>query len=314
VTLAKDGVAIAEGTAIGGSARLVVTRPDALDSAWQAVEATLRGVDLAYSRFRPDSELSRVNANPGMTHELSPLLATAIAAALLAARLTDGAVDPTVGKAMRATGYDVTFADVPSRGPALNLVARPAAGWRLVRFDGRERTVQLPAGVELDLGATGKGLAADLAAAAALAAAGPGAGVLVSLGGDIATAGEAPAGGWVVQVGEDSRAPISPGEETISIRSGGVATSSTTVRRWLRGEAFLHHILDPRTGFPTGGPWRTASVVARTCVDANLSATAAIVKGVLAVAWLQAAGVPARLVGTDGDITRAGGWPQAMLR
>jgi len=314
VTVAKDGVAIAEGTALSGSARLVVTRAVGLEPAWQAVEAALRGVDFAYSRFRPDSELSRINANPGMLHELSPLLATAIAAALRAARLTDGVVDPTVGRAMRVAGYDVTFADVPSRGPALNLVARPVAGWRLVRFDERERTIQLPAGVELDLGATGKGLAADLAAAAALAAAGPGAGILVSLGGDIATAGEAPVGGWVVQVGEDSRAPISPGEETISIRSGAIATSSTTVRRWLRGEAVLHHILDPRTGLPANGPWRTVSVVARTCVDANLAATAAIVKGDGAVAWLQAAGVPARLVGTEGEIARVGGWPREILR
>jgi FAD:protein FMN transferase len=314
VTLAKEGVAIAEGTALGGLARLVVTRPDGLEAAWQAVEATLRGVDLAYSRFRPDSELSRVNANPGMTHEVSPLLAAAIAVALRAARQTDGAVDPTLGGAMRSAGYDVTFADVPPRGPALNLVARPVARWRLVRFDERERTVQLPAGVELDLGATGKGLAADLAAAAALAAAGPGAGVLVSLGGDIATAGEAPGGSWVVQVGEDSRAPISRGEETVSIRSGAIATSSTTVRRWLRGEAVLHHILDPRTGLPASGPWRTASIVARTCAEANLAATAAIVKGDGAVAWLQATGVPARLVGTDGDITRVGGWPLAIVR
>jgi thiamine biosynthesis lipoprotein len=306
-------VATADGTALGGSARLAVTRPDGLAAAWAAVEATLRGVDLAYSRFRPDSELSRVNANPGLTHMLSPLLATAIATALRAARVTDGAVDPTVGRALRSAGYDVTFAKVPQRGPALNLVARPVAGWRLVRFDERERTVQLPAGVELDLGATGKGLAADLAAAAALAAAGPGAGVLVSLGGDIATAGEAPEGGWVVQVGEDSRTPIRCGEETVSLRSRAIATSSTTVRRWIRGEAVLHHILDPRTGLPASGPWRSASVVARSCVDANLAATAAIVKGDGAAAWLAATGMPARLVGTDGEILRVGGWPRAIV-
>jgi FAD:protein FMN transferase len=310
---ATDGVAIADGTALGGSARLVVTQPDGLEAAWSAVEATLGSVDLAYSRFRPDSELSRINASPGITQRVSRLLATAIAAALRGARLTDGAVDPTVGGAMRVVGYDVTFTDVAPRGPALSLVVRPVAGWRLVRFDERERTLYLPAGVELDLGATGKGLAADLAAAAALAAVGPGAGVLVSLGGDVATAGETPAAGWVIQVGEDSGAPISPGEETISIRSGAIATSSTTVRRWIRGEVGLHHILDPRTGLPAGGPWRTASVVARTGVDANLAATATIVKGDHAVAWLEAGGVPARLVGVDGAIVRVGGWPEAIV-
>ncbi len=311
---ATGGMAIADGTALGGSTRLVVTRRDALEAAWTAVEATLGAVDLAYSRFRSDSELSLLNASPGRTHRLSPLLATAIAAALRAARLTGGAVDPTVGGAMRVVGYDVTFSGVAPRGPALNLAVRPVAGWRLVRFDQRERTLSLPDGVELDLGATGKGLAADLAAAAALAAAGPGAGVLVSLGGDIATAGEPPDGGWVVQVGEDSRVPISPGEEAISIGSGAIATSSSTVRRWIRGEAVLHHILDPRTGLPAAGPWRTASIVARKCLDANLAATAAIVKGEDAVAWLEGTGVPARLVGNDGSIRRIGGWPEAVTR
>lgn len=314
MTGAAEGVAIVDGTALGGAVRLVLTRRDRLEAAWAAVEATLRDVDLAYSRFRPDSELSAVNADPGRSHKLSPLLATAIAGALRAARLTDGAVDPTVGGAMRVVGYDVTFSAVAPRGPALNLVMRPVAGWQLVRFDERERTIQLPAGVELDLGATGKGLAADLAAESARAASGPDAGVLVSLGGDIATAGPAPSGGWVVQVGEDSRAPITPGEETISIPSGAVATSSTTVRRWIRGAVVLHHILDPRTGLPASGPWRTASVVARTCLDANLAATAAIVKGADAIAWLTSLNLPARLVGEDGVVHRTGGWPDTVSR
>jgi len=310
VSPTRDGVAIAEGTALGGAVRLVVTRPETLEAAWAAVESTLRDVDLAYSRFRGDSELSLVNASAVRTHRLSPLLTRAIAAALRAARLTGGAVDPTVGGAMRSVGYNVTFSAVAPSGPALNLRVRPVAGWQLIRFNEVARTVHLPAGVELDLGATGKGLAADLAATAALAAAGPGAGVLVSLGGDIATAGDTPAGGWVVQVDEDSRAPISPGEENISIASGAVATSSTTVRRWVRGEVVLHHILDPRTGLPASGPWRTATTVARTCVDANLSATAAIVKGDEAVAWLEGARVPARLVDNAGAISRLGGWPE----
>jgi thiamine biosynthesis lipoprotein len=305
----EDGIAIADGTALGGATRIVVTRRDALESAWAAVEATLNDVDLAYSRFRSDSELSLVNAGPGQTHRLSPLLATAIATALRAARLTGGAVDPTVGSAMRLVGYDVTFSAVAPRGPALNLKLGPVSGWELVRFNELKRTVQLPAGVELDLGATGKGLAADLAAAAALEAAGPAVGVLVSLGGDIATAGEAPEGGWIIQVGDDSRTPINPSEETISINAGAIATSSTTVRRWIRGEAVLHHILDPRTGLPAGGPWRTATCVARTCVDANLAATAAIVKGEDAVGWLEGRRVPCRLVAADGAIRRLAGWP-----
>jgi thiamine biosynthesis lipoprotein len=177
-----------------------------------------------------------------------------------------------------------------------------------VRFEEASRTVLVPRGVELDLGATAKALASDLGAAAALRAAGAG-GVLVSLGGDIAVAGEAPAGGWPIQVSEDSAAPIVEGEETIAITAGGVATSSTTVRRWMRGAVELHHIIDPATGVPAAGPWRTATVVAATCVDANIASTAAIVKGSAAVAWLEAGGLPARLVGREGTVLRTAGWP-----
>ena len=136
-----------------------------------------------------------------------------------------------------------------------------------------------------------------------------GSGVLVSLGGDIAVAGEAPAGGWRIQLADDSEAPMRDDAETVAITSGGVATSSTTVRRWRRGGAVLHHIIDPATGLPATGPWRTVSVVAATCVDANIAATAAVVRGDGAVAWLESLGLPARLVAQDGAITRTAGWP-----
>jgi thiamine biosynthesis lipoprotein len=166
--------------------------------------------------------------------------------------------------------------------------------------------VRLPAGIRLDLGATAKALAADRAAAAA-ARAGGGAGVLVSLGGDIALGGPAPAAGWAVHVAEDHRAgPDAPGQ-TIALRSGGLATSSTTVRRWGPG---AHHIIDPATGLPAGGCWRTASVAAGSCVDANIASTAAIVRGASAAAWLAEWRMPARLVGRDGAVLAVAGWPR----
>src|SRR5213076_493676 len=94
----------------------------------------------------------------------------------------------------------------------------------------------------------------------------PGAGVLVNLGGDIATAGPPPVEGWLVRVADDHRAsPDEPGQ-TITIESGALATSSTTVRRWDQG---VHHIIDPRSGLPADSRWRTVSVCAATCVDAN---------------------------------------------
>jgi len=308
----KPEIAVHEGRALGAGLRLVVTRPERLDAARLAVQQVLDEVDRAYSRFRADSELSALNANPGSEQALGPLLALALAAAVRGAQLSGGAVDLTVGRALRLAGYDTTFASVAPAGPGLVLKAHSIPGWQAVRFDARRHTVRIPAGVELDLGATGKGLAADLAATAALSELNGAGGVLVSLGGDIAVAGEPPAGGWIIQVGEDSGAPLAPEEEVISIRDGAVATSSTTVRRWTRGEVTLHHILDPATGLPSEGPWRTATVIARTCVDANIASTAAIVKGAAAPAWLESAELPARLVDREGRVTRLRGWPEAV--
>ena len=299
---------IADDRALGGVVRVIVTRPERLAPAKAAVDQCLREIDLAASRFREDSELSRLNAAPETEVRVSPLLARAIAEGLRGARLTDGAVDPTVGKAMKLAGYDADFASVAQDGLPLDLVVRRVPGWQAVSFDPASRTVRVPRGVELDLGATAKALASDISAAAALAAARAG-GVLVSLGGDIAVAGEAPDGGWAIQVSEDSGAPIAPGQETVAITAGGLATSSTTVRRWTRGGVELHHIIDPSTGLPASGPWRTATVVAATCVDANIASTAAIVMGAAAVPWLEAAGLPCRLVDHSGSVVRSAGWP-----
>ncbi len=289
---------------------VVVTVPDMLGAATHAVEEVVAAIDLACSRFRDDSELTRFQVGEGR-HEgvVSPLLAQALATAIRAAELTDGAVDPTVGTAVRNAGYTIDFDALPADGAPLQLTVSPVPGWRRLRLYPASRRVEIDAGVEVDLGATAKALAADLAADAALAAMHGGGGVLVSLGGDVSVAGSPPEDGWNIQIAEDSRAPITPDGETIAIRSGGVATSSTTVRRWRRGGVELHHIIDPATGLPAAGPWRTVSVVAGTCVDANIAATAAIVRGAEAAAWLDHAGLPARLVDRGGRMTRVGGWP-----
>jgi len=294
--------------ALGTSVQVLATDADTLGRASTAVGEVLADVDEAYSRFREDSELSRLNTSAGRAVQVSPLLATAIAAAKRAAQLSDGAVDPTIGQAIRVAGYDDDFSRIAGdRGP-VTLRAWRVPGWQAIRFDRRSRTVRLPAGVELDLGSTGKALATDLAAAAARKAAGKG-GVLVSLGGDIATAGEPPAAGWRILVAEDSRLePDGPGE-VICVPAGGLATSSTTVRRWSRGGRVLHHIIDPATGLPTAGPFRTVTVVAATCVDANIASTAAIVRGESAIDWLTACGLPSRLVENDGTIHYIGRWP-----
>ena len=294
--------------ALGTSVHVLTTDPHELAAAELAVREILEDVDAAYSRFRADSELSRLNAEAGRTVSVSPLLATAVTTALTAASVTHGAVDPTVGTAIRIAGYDDDFSRITEdRGP-VSLRALKVPGWQVVHVDRASQSVFLPAGVELDLGSTGKALAADLAAHAAHTAMQSG-GVLVSLGGDIAVAGPPPEGGWRVLIAEDSALPPDSDGQVICIGNGGVATSSTTVRRWTRGGTILHHIIDPQTGLPASGPWRTVTVAANSCVDANIAATAAIVQGHSAVAWLQARRLPARLVENDGTIHYIGPWP-----
>ena len=300
---------IADDRALGSSVRVVVTRPQSLSRAKAAVDQVLRAIDEAASRFREDSELSRLNATPDRVVKVTPLLARAIGEALRGAGLTDGAVDPTVGHAVRLAGYDADFESVAPFGDSLHLVARRIPGWQAVQFSAATRSVLIPRGVELDLGATAKALAADMAAAAAFYAVSKQGGVLVSLGGDIAVAGEPPAQGWSIQASEDATTPISDADEAVSISSGGMATSGTTVRRWVRGQTVLHHIIDPSTGLPANSQWRTATVVAGSCVDANIASTAAIVLSGRAPAWLEERKLAARLVDRDGGVHRLAGWP-----
>ena len=294
--------------ALGTSAGVTVTDPEALPAARTILEDELRRIDAACSRFRDDSELTRLNRSAGTPFETSPLLLQALAVALYAAARTDGDVDPTVGRSLGALGWDSDFSVVVARrgqAPRMRLV--PAAGWQRVRLDRARRTVRIPAGVEIDLGATAKALAADRSARRIYAE--TGAGALVNLGGDIALAGPGPEGGWPILVTDDHRNDVGAEGQTVALAGGGLATSSTTVRRWRAGEADVHHIVDPRSGAPADEVWRTVSVAARTCVEANTASTAAIVRGEAAVAWLERGGLPARLVRRNGTIAYTCGWP-----
>ncbi len=294
---------------VWGSTAVVVTAdPGALDSAAGEVRRTIDEIDDACNRFRADSEISLVNAAGGAWVRVGPVFLGALGVALDAARATGGAVDPTVGEALVRIGYDRDFAAIAPSGPALSLPSEPAPGWGLVDVDVIGSRVRAPTGVRLDLGATAKALAADRAAERAAATAG--CGVMVSLGGDLAVAGEPPRGAWKVSIADDHAATGAP-DETIAIASGGVATSSTTVRRWVRGGAAVHHVIDPRTGLPAREVWRTVSVAAATCVAANIASTLSIVRGEDAPAWLEFHGLPARLVRVDGRVVHAAGWPES---
>lgn len=315
---AQEALFTATWPALGTTALLRLAGPGQ-PGARAAVQREIDAIDAAASRFRPDSELSRLNAMNGAGSRalaVSPLFAEAVSVAIRAADVSDGAVDPTLADRLVALGYDRDWDElvtVPSgarlgRDARIVVRRRRRARWREIEVASDPPRVSLPAGVELDLGATAKALAADRAAAAAHEAAGTG--VLVALGGDIATCGPAPADGWAIHATDDHRDGADAPGQTIAIHSGAVATSSIATRRWVRDGQPMHHILDPRSGEPVRGPWRTASVAAATCVDANIAATAAIVLGADAPAWLDAHRLPARLVALDGAVHVQGAWPR----
>lgn len=303
----SDAAASAAFPALGTTASVFVTDPSALERARGILVEELDHLDRACSRFRADSDLTRVNRSAGRPVKVSALMLDAVQAALRAAELTSGDVDPTVGRALRALGYDDDFESIRGgRDGKVKLVAAP--GWRAVAVAPAAATVCVARGVELDLGSTAKAFAADRAVQEIFGATGTGA--LVNLGGDVAVAGPAPAGGWRVRVTDDHKSgPDAPGQ-TVSIAAGGLATSSVTVRRWTRNGRELHHIVDPRTGAPAAVVWRTVSVAAASCVDANTASTAAIVRGERSPEWLESLRLPSRLVREDGTVVRVRGWPE----
>lgn len=280
---------------------VLVTDVDALGRARSIVDAELDAVEMAASRFRPDSEICALAQAGGARRPVSPMLSELITAALGAARVTDGDVDPTVGCAVVALGYDRSRATGGSPMPAITSISLDI-DWTAVEFDGRN--LRMPAGTLLDLGATAKAVAADRCARKVCQQ--TGSGVLVNLGGDIATAGPAPADGWRVLVhdtDDDPASQVTIGSDT------GLATSSTRRRRWRRAGVTSHHILDPRTGTSAEPVWRSVSVAASSCLAANTVSTAAIVRGHRAIRWISSLGVPARLVDRDGSEHTIGGWP-----
>jgi thiamine biosynthesis lipoprotein len=254
--------------AIGTTAELTLADPRHADEAEALMRRHLHDIDRAASRYRPDSEIALVEAMGG-PRRVSALLSGAIHTALAAARDTRGLVDPTTRPGQPGT-------------------------WNVVRLDPHRRILDMPEGVEIDVGATGKALMADRIAREAHRMAGTP--VLVNLGGDIACAGEH---SWDIGVADDHKA--TDADQVVRIERGGLATSSTTVRPG--------HIIDPRTGEPIESPWRTVTVAARTCVTANTASTAAIVLGESGLHWLAARSLPARLVANDGTLIRVGGWP-----
>lgn len=293
------------GRAWSCAVRLVVDDDRALAAATADLTHLLERVDRTASRFRADSDLSRANVNAGRPTPVPRLLVELVGAALGAAAATGGAVDPTVGRAVRRLGYDRDISEVAADGPAVTPLP-PRRTWRDVRLHRGAGLLTVPAGTALDLGATAKAWTADRAAA--LLSARYGTAVLVELGGDLAVAGDRP-DGWVVTVAERQ----GDDGQLVLLRSGGLVTSTTTVRRWRRGGRPVSHIVDPRTGRAAAGPWRTVSVCAPSALAANTESTAAIVDGAGAPERLAARGLAARFVAQDGSVHTTAGWPAGRV-
>jgi thiamine biosynthesis lipoprotein len=280
-----------------------------LTEARDLVRQEMHAVDLAASRFRPDSELARLHrAGPG-PRPVGPLLFEAVSIALDVAERTGGAVDPTVGQALLDLGYDRDYDEVAAAPPTTPLAGAPgpAPGWTAVSLDPDRRTIELPPGLRLDLGATAKALCADRAARRV--AEHTGAGVVVDIGGDLAVAGPVPPEGWAVGIVESARRP-GPADVVVAVTGGGMASSGTTVRTWQRSGWPLHHIVDPATGWPVPPVWALVTVAAGSCVEANALSTAAVVWGPDAPFRVAQLGLPARFVAVDGAVIEVGGWPR----
>jgi FAD:protein FMN transferase len=240
------------------------------------VERLFAERDLMFSRFRPDSELNRVNGASATVVKVSPAFADMLAVALRAARQTDGLVDPTLGAAIEAAGYDRDFSELtPSADPA---ESGARGQWRSLRM--RETLLHRPRGVRLDLNGVVKGKTVDDSLA------------LIDGGGFVSAGGDLAARGAVDVALPDGGA----------VRlSGGLATSSTATRRWLRAGVWQHHLIDPRTGRPCETPWQQVTVSAAACLQADIAAKAALLLGENGPRYLARHGLAGRFFPSEGN-------------
>ncbi|MGE5225932.1 MAG: FAD:protein FMN transferase [Planctomycetaceae bacterium] len=252
----------------------------------RAIEDLFAEREQVFSRFRPDSELNRVNASSGSFAMVSPLFAETLRIALAAADETDGLVTPTLGASLEAVGYTRDSAllapDPEPAGPPVPAGAVVAVG----------RAVRLGAGVKLDLNGVVKALAVDDALALL-----PGDG-FVSAGGDLGAHGD-----LVVAL---------PGGGSVSLLRGALATSGTTKRWWLRAGEVQHHLIDPQTGLPCSSPWSLVTACGASCLAADIAAKAGFLLGEHGPAWLDARRIPARFVAADGSVIPNDTWRESM--
>lgn len=242
--------------------------------------ALLDDLESRWSRFVVDSEICRLNRNPGVPVIVSPDTFAVVQAAVDGAEATGGRFDPTVHDSLVALGYDRTFDDMTLAGGG---EPHPAPGVCGIELDAALHAITVPHGVRIDLGGIGKGTAADLATE--LVMSNGASGVAVSIGGDLRVRGESPSGaGW--RFTDDwGRLPFP------ALADGGLCTSTTCRRRWTTPRGDAHHVVDPRTGTPTDGTVECITVVGATAQQAEILTKAAMVAGPEAAAFLEPFGV-----------------------
>jgi thiamine biosynthesis lipoprotein len=265
---------------MGSEARVVLRGPAAVldDARWW-----LGDYEARLSRFREDSELSRLNADPREIVPASGLLRAAVRAARWAAERSGGLVDPTLLDALERAGYadsragcapaslEEAFASAPARRPAR---PDPRAAWRALEVDAAARTVRRPCGLRVDNGGTGKGLAADALAHRLRAQMR----FAVDCGGDIRVGGADPrCAPFPVEIAHPLTGECA---HRIELAGGAIASSGLDVRIWRTGDGgFAHHLLDPRTGEPAWTGLAGASALAGTALEAETLAKTALLSG-----------------------------------
>jgi thiamine biosynthesis lipoprotein len=282
--------------AMGTEVELLVEAGDeaAGQKALLAAEAEVHRLERILSRFRPDSELSRLNREGRL--DAGPDLLRVTEAAVAARESSDGRVDPTVHDAVVAAGYDRSF---PFASDAVHSATGPPprCGGE-IRIDRQRGRIELGADVRLDLGGIAKGDAAERACDL-LAAAGP---CLASLGGDLAVRGVPAQGSWPIGV----KTPTGP--LTLALTAGGLATSGRDRRRWLQGGEPRHHLIDPETGRAAETDLLRVTAAAGDAVEAEVRAKSLLLAGTeAALAEAEEQGVPCVLVSQGGDVLLGGG-------
>jgi FAD:protein FMN transferase len=287
----------------GMTGTLVTSDPERLGEAEIILWRGIHAIDDVANRFRPDSEICRLNRQAGRGPvKVSPLLLRLLKVAQSAFDATQGLCDATVLPSLEALGYDKDFELIALTSQPQRTVPVPV-GMQRVQIDEATHTVTLPANAALDFGALAKAFTID-EVADELTRLGGG---VIEIGGDLAVRGTDGVAPWVISIADSLN--VTGAEPRVALGEGAVATSSTRERRWDVAGTSVHHIIDPRTGRPAVSPYRQITVTAPTCVQANALATAAFCWGDEATYHVAQGGGAGRFVRADGAIEYVGGWP-----